>query len=219
MAAAPLAAEAPSLRERRSYGMYLQKLPRPLILLRDEAIAGSPKRPTSAATAPQWGPEPGPLDWPPPVVRCKSAPTAKGATGRSASQVRAANDAALCPAVEMEGRSRATLVTHAAALFLFGGCGPVNPYTGERFRNDTFRFNLETGQWARLPCRGYFPRPRIHHTAVVKGPQMVVFGGVNEDHAFLDDMYALSLRELPAVWRKVAVAADAPALPQAPALC
>lgn len=44
-------------------------------------------------------------------------------------------------------------------------------------------------------------------------------GGVNEDHAFLDDMYALSLRELPAVWRKVAVAADAPALPQAPALC
>ena len=36
--------------------------------------------------------------------------------------------------------------------------------------------SLESQQWFRLECLGYFPKPRIHHSAVVKDHKMVIYG-------------------------------------------
>jgi hypothetical protein len=105
----------------------------------------------------------------------------------------------------MEGRSRASAVACNGSLYFFGGYGTMNTYTGNSFRNDTFQYSLESQQWFRLECLGYFPKPRIHHSAVVKDHKMVIYGGINEDNMFLNDMFALSLRENPPTWKKVAM--------------
>jgi N-acetylneuraminic acid mutarotase len=105
----------------------------------------------------------------------------------------------------MEGRSRASAVACNGSLYFFGGYGTMNTYTGNSFRNDTFQYSLESQQWLRLECLGYFPKPRIHHSAVVKDHKMVIYGGINEDNMFLNDMFALSLRENPPTWKKVAM--------------
>eukprot|EP00667_Euglena_gracilis_P002852 EG_transcript_2859 len=116
-------------------------------------------------------------------------------------------------------RSRASAVIFQGELFVFGGCGEVDSFCGNRFRNDSFRYDFHTESWSRLQCGGSFPKPRVLHSSVVRDGKLVIYGGLNEDGLFLNDMFALSLKE-PYLWKKVAVHTSAMGpTPTPPFLC
>lgn len=69
-------------------------------------------------------------------------------------------------------RSKHTLVAYNNALYVFGGD------SGKTMLNDLLKYDIRTGKWSRLVSAGGAPpAPRYHHSAVVFGGSMLVFGG------------------------------------------
>lgn len=77
-------------------------------------------------------------------------------------------------------RSKHTLVAWNDALYVFGGDN------GKRMLNDMLRFDIKDNSWSRAVTKGAPPAPRYHHSAVIFGPNMLVFGG------FTGDLYSNS---------------------------
>ncbi|CAH3029867.1 unnamed protein product [Porites evermanni] len=77
-------------------------------------------------------------------------------------------------------RSKHTLVAWNDALYVFGGDN------GKRMLNDMLRFDIKDNSWSRAVTKGAPPTPRYHHSAVIFGPNMLVFGG------FTGDLYSNS---------------------------
>ncbi|KAK2574175.1 Leucine-zipper-like transcriptional regulator 1 [Acropora cervicornis] len=77
-------------------------------------------------------------------------------------------------------RSKHTLVTWNDALYVFGGDN------GKRMLNDMLRFDINDNSWSRAVTKGTPPAPRYHHSAVIFGSNMLVFGG------FTGDLYSNS---------------------------
>eukprot|EP00755_Sulcionema_specki_P023474 Sspe_Gene.78983::Locus_49480_Transcript_1_1_Confidence_1.000_Length_1741::g.78983::m.78983 len=103
-------------------------------------------------------------------------------------------------------RSRAPAVVHKERVYVFGGSGLPDQFSGGRLRSDLVCLNPSTGTWYKLHCSGMsFPRPRMHHCAVVKDGKLVIHGGVDASGTVLNDMWAVSLRAGTHHWRKVAV--------------
>jgi Galactose oxidase, central domain len=71
--------------------------------------------------------------------------------------------------------------------YRFGGTN-----TGKRY-NDTWLFDISTRKWTELQCTGSIPPPRCSHAAALVCDVMYVFGGVDADGRYLDDLFGLNL--------------------------
>lgn len=72
-------------------------------------------------------------------------------------------------------RSKHTIVAYKDAIYVFGGDN------GKRMLNDLLRFDVKEKSWGRAFAMGIPPAPRYHHSAVVHGSSMFVFGGYTGD--------------------------------------
>lgn len=72
-------------------------------------------------------------------------------------------------------RSKHTIVAYKDAIYVFGGDN------GMRMLNDLLRFDVKEKSWGRAFATGIPPAPRYHHSAVVHGSSMFVFGGYTGD--------------------------------------
>lgn len=72
-------------------------------------------------------------------------------------------------------RSKHTIVGYKDAIYVFGGDN------GKRMLNDLLRFDVKEKSWGRAFATGTPPAPRYHHSAVVHGSSMFVFGGYTGD--------------------------------------
>lgn len=68
-------------------------------------------------------------------------------------------------------RSKHTVVAYKDAIYVFGGDN------GKKMLNDLIRFDVKERSWGRAFATGSPPAPRYHHSAVVYGSSMFVFGG------------------------------------------
>ncbi|XP_001982443.3 leucine-zipper-like transcriptional regulator 1 [Drosophila erecta] len=72
-------------------------------------------------------------------------------------------------------RSKHTVVAYKDAMFVFGGDN------GKNMLNDLIRFGVKDKSWGRACATGTPPAPRYHHSAVVAGSSMFIFGGYTGD--------------------------------------
>ncbi|XP_020285285.1 leucine-zipper-like transcriptional regulator 1 isoform X2 [Pseudomyrmex gracilis] len=72
-------------------------------------------------------------------------------------------------------RSKHTVVPYKDAIYVFGGDN------GKTMLNDLLRFDVKEKSWGRAFATGTPPAPRYHHSAVVDGSSMFVFGGYTGD--------------------------------------
>lgn len=72
-------------------------------------------------------------------------------------------------------RSKSTVVPYKDAIYVFGGDN------GKKMLNDLVRFDVKERSWGRAFSTGFPPAPRYHHSAVVHGSSMFVFGGYTGD--------------------------------------
>lgn len=72
-------------------------------------------------------------------------------------------------------RSKHTVVAYKEAIYVFGGDN------GKSMLNDLLRFDVKEKSWGRAFATGCPPAPRYHHSAVVHGTSMFVFGGYTGD--------------------------------------
>ena len=72
-------------------------------------------------------------------------------------------------------RSKHTVVAYKEAIYVFGGDN------GKNMLNDLIRFGVKDKSWGRAFATGTPPAPRYHHSAVVHGTSMFVFGGYTGD--------------------------------------
>ncbi|KAL7302173.1 hypothetical protein TKK_0005396 [Trichogramma kaykai] len=72
-------------------------------------------------------------------------------------------------------RSKHTVVAYKDAIYVFGGDN------GKQMLNDLLRFDVKEKSWGRAFSTGGPPAPRYHHSAVVNGSSMFVFGGYTGD--------------------------------------
>ncbi|GAA5871363.1 hypothetical protein JCM8547_002646 [Rhodosporidiobolus lusitaniae] len=84
-------------------------------------------------------------------------------------------------------RTGHTCVTHGDCLYIFGGTD------GSYHYNDTWQYDLTTGQWTELACIGYIPVPREGHAATLVDDVMYVFGGRGVDGKDLEDLAAFKI--------------------------
>jgi hypothetical protein len=61
------------------------------------------------------------------------------------------------------------------AVYVFGGDN------GKAMLNDLLRFDVKEKSWGRAVSNGLPPAPRYHHSAVVHGCSMYIFGGFSGD--------------------------------------
>jgi hypothetical protein len=64
---------------------------------------------------------------------------------------------------------------HKDAVYVFGGDN------GKAMLNDLLRFDVKEKSWGRAVSNGLPPAPRYHHSAVVHGCSMYIFGGFSGD--------------------------------------
>lgn len=72
-------------------------------------------------------------------------------------------------------RSKHTTVAYKDAIYVFGGDN------GKSMLNDLIRFDVKDKSWGRAFATGLPPAPRYHHSAVVSGSSMFIFGGYTGD--------------------------------------
>ncbi|GAA5994562.1 uncharacterized protein JCM10292_002138 [Rhodotorula paludigena] len=84
-------------------------------------------------------------------------------------------------------RTGHTCVTHGDCLYIFGGTD------GQYHYNDTWQYDLASGQWTELACIGYIPVPREGHAATLVDDVMYVFGGRGVDGKDLEDLAAFKI--------------------------
>ncbi|EGI64612.1 Leucine-zipper-like transcriptional regulator 1 [Acromyrmex echinatior] len=75
----------------------------------------------------------------------------------------------------MPERSKHTMVAYNDDIYVFGGDN------GKRMLNDVLRFDVKEKSWGRALATGILPAPRYHHSAVIHGSSMFVFGGYTGD--------------------------------------
>ncbi|ORY28504.1 hypothetical protein BCR39DRAFT_535012 [Naematelia encephala] len=84
-------------------------------------------------------------------------------------------------------RTGHVLVSHQGKLLLFGGTD------GNYHYNDTWSFDLSTGEWTELSCIGYIPVPREGHAAAVVDDVVYIFGGRDVNGKDLGDLAAFRI--------------------------
>lgn len=67
------------------------------------------------------------------------------------------------------------MVAYNDDIYVFGGDN------GKRMLNDVLRFDVKEKSWGRALATGVLPAPRYHHSAVIHGSSMFVFGGYTGD--------------------------------------
>ncbi|GAB0088910.1 Leucine-zipper-like transcriptional regulator 1 homolog [Sergentomyia squamirostris] len=72
-------------------------------------------------------------------------------------------------------RSKHTVVAYKDAIYVFGGDN------GKSMLNDLIRFDVKEKSWGRAFSTGIPPAPRYHHSAIVHGSSMFIFGGYTGD--------------------------------------
>ncbi|XP_034235806.1 leucine-zipper-like transcriptional regulator 1 isoform X2 [Thrips palmi] len=72
-------------------------------------------------------------------------------------------------------RSKHTIVPYKNNVYIFGGDN------GKKMLNDLLVFDCKGASWGRVPQGLNPPAPRYHHSAVVYGDSMFVFGGYTGD--------------------------------------
>ena len=70
---------------------------------------------------------------------------------------------------------RAHVTDESSSLYVFGGDD------GSKMLNDLLRFDTRSATWSVVDTVGVPPSPRYHHSAVVHGDSMFIFGGYSGD--------------------------------------
>lgn len=86
-----------------------------------------------------------------------------------------------------ETAARSEPRTHRIRTYSFGGTD------GQYHYNDTWQYDLATGEWTELACIGYIPVPREGHAATLVDDVMYIFGGRGVDGKDLDDLAAFKI--------------------------
>jgi len=68
--------------------------------------------------------------------------------------------------------------------------------------------NLDTLIWTRIETKGLAPVPRIGASLNISANKLFIFGGVNQKHEYLNDLFILDL--LSNTWVKIKPKADTP---------
>lgn len=84
-------------------------------------------------------------------------------------------------------RTPADLLHPLSCAHSFGGTD------GQYHYNDTWQYDLASGQWTELACIGYIPVPREGHAATLVDDVMYVFGGRGVDGKDLEDLAAFKI--------------------------
>ena len=106
-------------------------------------------------------------------------------------------------------RSRCGAAKHQGRLYLFGGSGMPDRFSGGRLRSDVSCVDIATGVWSDLVCTGAaFPSARMHHATCARDGFLVVHGGVDAAGTILSDMWALQLNDPLHEWTKVTLRSD-----------
>jgi N-acetylneuraminic acid mutarotase len=84
-------------------------------------------------------------------------------------------------------RTGHAIVSHLGKLYLFGGTD------GSYHYNDTWSYDLATGEWVEISCIGYIPHPREGHAAAIVDDVMYVFGGRDVNGKDLGDLAAFRI--------------------------
>ncbi|XP_043239631.1 leucine-zipper-like transcriptional regulator 1 [Amphibalanus amphitrite] len=72
-------------------------------------------------------------------------------------------------------RSKHTVVAYKDGIYVFGGDN------GRTMLNDLLRFDVKEKSWAKCAFNGTPPARRYHHSAVLYGSSMIIFGGYTGD--------------------------------------
>lgn len=72
-------------------------------------------------------------------------------------------------------RSKHTICSYKDAIYVFGGDN------GKSMLNDLVRYDFKDKSWGRAFYNGTPPAPRYHHSAIVYGGSMFIFGGYTGD--------------------------------------
>ncbi|KAJ3032295.1 hypothetical protein HK097_005308, partial [Rhizophlyctis rosea] len=90
-------------------------------------------------------------------------------------------------------------------LYLFGG---FHLYSDEVF-NDLWVFNFADSRWKRVDhIKGQWPCARSGHTTSLWDKKLVIFGGIDKDDVFLNDLHILHLQTL--TWEQPQMLGDIP---------
>mmetsp|Transcript_25600 Transcript_25600/g.19365 ORF Transcript_25600/g.19365 Transcript_25600/m.19365 type:complete len:127 (-) Transcript_25600:34-414(-) len=80
-------------------------------------------------------------------------------------------------------------------IVIFGGrcdfASKKNNY--QQILDDVWVLFLENLRWYQVKLKGQKPSARFSHSSAIIGPQMVIFGGLNEEHFCLPELYVLEL--------------------------
>jgi len=96
--------------------------------------------------------------------------------------------------VPSKGRYGHTACVYKGSIIFFGGEGSFR--TELKYReclSDVRIFTLETAEWKYFPCVGKSITARRNHTAAIYEQTMYVYGGINVEGNYLDEVWTLSL--------------------------
>jgi hypothetical protein len=107
--------------------------------------------------------------------------------------------------------SHTATVVHDHQILIFGGRGE----TGAPL-NDTAVFDASSNHWAinaKSADGSPQPSPRYGHSAVLVGPNVLVFGGTGEGNQLLNDLWLLRVDKVTAMlWQKVTTEGPPPSI-------
>lgn len=100
-----------------------------------------------------------------------------------------------CPFQPREGQSYAVV---GKTLYIFGGviCATVQDESGQNIltnyeSNDLLKFEFENNRWEEVATTGDIPEGRSGSTLSAIGEKLYLFGGLSENHGWLNDFHML----------------------------
>lgn len=89
-------------------------------------------------------------------------------------------------------------IQYQGCIFIFGGMSTIqyNYTITLNYKNDLYKFNINTQEWIREKDFGDIPSQRAGHSAVVYNGSMIVFGGKQQgdEKCFLNDLYEYQIQ-------------------------
>lgn len=89
--------------------------------------------------------------------------------------------------------------SHGKSMFCFGGV--IQTDEDHLESNDLLQFDTVNNTWTLVECTGSFPEPRSASSIVCVGDKLYLFGGLNQEAGWLNDMYMFDTNKK--VWTEV----------------
>ncbi|XP_039262552.2 kelch domain-containing protein 1-like [Styela clava] len=116
-----------------------------------------------------------------------------------------------CPFQPREGQCCASIRNK---LYIFGGviCGAEQQTANNKESNQLISFDVESNKWEEVEVSNEIPEPRSGATLSAVGDKLYLFGGLSENHGWLNDMYVFEITS--GKWSKVSKFEGEPPCPR-----